>query len=142
LEFRLKTSRHDLEATIHSIISAVAAERGVAVKESKLELSAPTARLLEFRLALAVKAMIVSTEVAAKGQAEIGSDLAVRITSIEVEGEGMIANMARGALEPQLAKVRGRAFPIAELKIPGLRVSDVAVAVADDVELLVTLRPA
>ena len=139
MEFRLKTSRRDLEATIQAIISAIAQERGVTVKESKLELTAPTSRLLDFRLTLGVKAMIVSAEVAARGKAEIGEDLAARITAIEVEGEGMIANMARGALEPQLAKIRGRAFPIAELKIPGLRVSDVAVAVADDVELVVTL---
>lgn len=140
LEFRFNTSRHDLEAAILAAVSSLAAERGVSVQDARLELSAPTPRTIDFRLTLMVKAMIVSAAVTARGKAEIGDDLCARVTELDLEGDGMIAGMARAALEPQLAKIRGKAYPIAAVQIPGLAVDDVAASVGEELALTVRLK--
>jgi hypothetical protein len=139
LEFRLQTSHRDLESAIHAVVAALAAERGVTVKATRLELTPAGPRNMAFRLILDVKAMIVSSELVARGRAEIGDDLCARVTEVEIEGGGLVAGVAKAAIEPQLAKVRGRAYPIAAFQIPGLIVRDVNVTTGDLLTLTVAL---
>ena len=139
MEFRLQTSKSDLNAAVFAAVAAAAHERGIAVSDSRLDLVATSPRTADFRLTVAVKAMMMSAEIAVVGKAQIGDDLQARIAAIDLEGGGMIAGIARSALEPQLAKVRGMAYPLANLQIPGLRVADVALTTGEQVMLTVRL---
>jgi hypothetical protein len=142
LEFRLETSLENLQSAIHAVASTLATAKGVEVKETRLELTAPSARVLEFRIACTVKAMIMSASLVARGRAEIGDDLCARIAEIALEGDGMIASLARSVIEPKLAALRSGAYPLAELKIPGLTVRDVEVSAGETIRLTVRLMPA
>lgn len=142
LDFHLESSHRDLESTIHHVVAALAIERGVAVKETRLTLRAVAARLLDFEVACEVRAMVVSTTLVVRGRVEIGDDLCARFGALAVEGEGMIAGLAKAALEPRLATLRERVYPLADLKFPGLTVRDVAVSAGDVVRLTVSLAPA
>jgi len=140
LEYRLETSHHDLEATLHAVISALAGEKGVDIKETKLTFVAPSGRQVDFRLSLTAKAMIMSADLVVHGKAEIGDDLNARVTEIEIDGDGMVAGLAKGIIEPQFAKIRGKAYPIARLDIPGLVVRDITVSATEGkVQLAVQL---
>lgn len=111
------------------------------VKETRLELTSPSARVLDFRIACTVKAMIMSATLIARGRAEIGDDLCARVVEIALEGEGMVASLAKSVIEPKLAALRDHAWPLAELKIPGLAVRDVEVSAGEVIRLTVRLRP-
>ena len=123
-------------------MASLAQQRGVEVNETRLELRAVTERVLEFKLACKVRAMIVSATLHVVGRAEIGNDLAARFTELAVEGDGMIAGIAKTALEPRLAELRGKVYPIADLKLPGLAVRDVNVSADEKVRLTVRVEAA
>lgn len=142
LDFHLESSHRDLESTVHHVVAALATERGVTVKETRLTLRAAAARLLDFELACEVRAMVVSTTLTVRGRVEIGDDLCARFSGLAMEGEGMIAGLAKTALEPRLATLQQRTYPLADLKLPGLVVRDVAVSVGEMVRLTVSLAPA
>jgi hypothetical protein len=140
LEFRLESSHHDLEQTVHAIVASLAQQRGVEVNETRLELRAVSGRVLDFKLACKVRAMIVSATLHVTGRVEIGDDLAARFTQLALEGEGMIAGIAKTALEPRLAALREKVYPIADLKLPGLAVRDVNVSAGETVRLSARLE--
>lgn len=124
---------------IQGIVAALAAERGVTVKDTRLTLEAAAGRVVAFKVACDVRAMIVSATLTVRGRAVIGDDLCARFEDLALDGDGMIAGLARTALEPQLESLRKRAFPIANLKLPGLSVTDVKLAAGETVRLTVTL---
>jgi len=142
LDFHLASTHRDLESTVHHVVAALATERGVTVKGTRLTLQAVAARLLDFEVACEVRAMVVSTTLKVRGRVEIGDDLCARFSALAVEGEGMIAGLAKAALEPRLATLRERVYPLADFKFPGLVVRDVAVSVGEMVRLTVSLASA
>lgn len=142
MDFHLESSHRDLESTVHRVVASLATERGVTVKETRLTLRAVAARLLDFEVACEVRAMVVTTTLTVRGRVEIGEDLCARFSALGIEGEGMIAGLAKAALEPRLATLRERVYRLADLKFPGLVVSDVAVSAGETVRLTVSLAPA
>ncbi|MEQ1858702.1 MAG: hypothetical protein ABMA13_02060 [Chthoniobacteraceae bacterium] len=139
MEFHFDCSHRELQSALHAIVSSLAAERGLAVKETRLTLSAVSSRALEFKVECDVKAMIVSTTLVVLGCAEIDDDLRATVTDLSIEEGGMLASLASAAIEPQLAKFRGRSFQVADLKIPGLRVCDVRLTAGERVRFTVQL---
>lgn len=111
------------------------------MKETRLELTAANGHVLDFRVTCEVRAMIVSATLIGSGRAEIGDDLCARIVELGVEGSGMVANLARAAIEPRIQELRGRAFPLGNLKLPGLKVAGVEVTTGESVRLCVRLEP-
>ncbi len=124
---------------IHCVVAAMAAARGVTLKETHVEVQATTDRTLEFRIACEVRAMIVSATIVVRGRAVIGDDLCARFEELAVEGDGMVASLAKAAIEPRLTALCERPFPIADLKLPGLVVSGVTIVAGETVRLTVTL---
>lgn len=131
-----------MEALVREIVATMAKERGVSVTAVRLTLAVTEGRVAAFQVACDVRAMIVSATLTVRGVAVIGDDLTARFEELVLTGEGMIAGIARTALEPHLAKLRQEAFPIANVKLPGLRVVDVQLAAGDLVRLTVALAPA
>lgn len=140
VEFHLESSHRDLEQAIHCAVAALAAERGLAVKETLLQLTSVSDRVLDFRVVCTVRALMTAT-LTVRGRATIGDDLCARFDSLAIEGDGMIAGLARAALEPRLEALRSRVFPIADLKLPGLVVRGVKVAAGESIRLTVSLAP-
>jgi hypothetical protein len=134
-EFYLDTTLRDLEAALHAVAAAMAAEKGVEVKETHLALRSVDPQTVDFEVRCLVKAMLMSTSVTLSGRAKIDSDLQVRVAEIQLAGEGMMAGMAKSFIEPQLARVRGKSFPLANVKIPGLKIQTVALEIGDRVRL-------
>lgn len=141
LEFRLESSHRDLELAVHAIVSALAAERGVDVKATRLNLRSISEHELDFAIVCEVRAMIVSATLNVRGRAVIGDDLCARFDELVIDGDGMIAGLAKAALGPKLDALKARPFPIADLKLPGLVVDGVAVSVGETVCLTATLKP-
>jgi hypothetical protein len=141
-EFHFDTTLRDIEGAIHAAASAMAKERGVEVKKTRLELSTPDSAAIDFRVTCEVKAMLMSASFTVAGEAEIGTDLEAVVKSLEFTGDGMMASMAKGFVEPQLEKIRGRRFSLAQIRIPGLRVQSVQVQAAERVRLTVRLNRA
>ena len=142
MDLHLESSHRDLEQAIHHAVAALASERGVTVKETKLTLQSVSPRALQLQLACEIRAMVVSTTLTVRARVQIEDDLCAHFSELAIDGEGMIGGMAKAALEPRLAALRDRAYPIADLKLPGLVVRDVVVSAGEKIRLTVTLAPA
>jgi hypothetical protein len=138
-EFHIETTPREMEAAIHAAVSALAKERGIEVKKTRLELATPHPAGVDFRVTCEVKAMLMSASFTVAGKAEIGTDLVAVVKTLDFSGEGMMASMAKGFAEPQLDKIRGKRYSLAQVNLPGLRVESVQVQAAERIRLTVRL---
>ena len=107
-----------------------------------LEISAPTPRTLDVRIAVMAKVFIMTTTVKVRGRVELDDQLNARLTGLVAEGEGMVAGMVESALRPRLAEIEKRMWALGTLVAAGLRVRDAAVCVDDALRLHATLAGA
>jgi hypothetical protein len=141
-EIDLHILRGDLEAGLQAIAAALAAKQGVEVKSTKLEITAPTPRTLDLRVAVIAKVFIMTTTVTVRGRVEIDDQLNARFTGLGADGEGITAGMVESAIRPRLAKLEERTFALGTFVAAGLRVREVAVRADDALRLHATLAGA
>ena len=129
---RLTVTRAELERAIHAAVSAAAEKQGATVKETRVTMSAPSARAVEFTVDCTAKVFIATAKLTVRGRVEVDDALAARISGLAVSGEGMIAALAQSFLHPHLAKWNDRTIPLPELTQGGFLLRDVRVEVTDD----------
>lgn len=131
----LETSVRDLENGIHLTISALASKQGATIKETKVQLTSSNPRSIHFNVACTAKVFIASATLSVAGQVDIDDQLNARISGLSVKGDGMIANMAKGYLEPEIAKWNGRVVPLGDYIAAGLKVKDLRITAGEKARL-------
>jgi hypothetical protein len=125
----------DIEQAAHQIVSELASRQGATVKSTKLNLTAVTPRLLRFEISCTAKVFIATATLTVGGQAEIDEHLNGRLSGLNVTGDGMVASMAQGMIQPRLAEYNGKVIPLGEYLAAGLTVSDLRISTGEHVRL-------
>jgi hypothetical protein len=141
-QLKAEAATTDIEDAIHRIVSDLAGKQGATVKSTKLNLIALTPRSLKFEVSCTAKVFIATTTLTFSGQMEIDDQLNARLSDLAVLGEGMIANMVQGMIQPRLAEWNGRIVPLGDYVAAGLTVSDLRITTGEKVTLEATFAPA
>ena len=138
----LEVQRDRLESALQQTISQLAGKHGVTVKSTRLELSAPTPRSIAFAVVCTAKMFIASATLTVRGHADLDSNLNARISGLTVSGEGIVATMAQGFIQPHLAEWNNRVIPLASYVAGGLALRDVNITVGTTVRIQASLGSA
>ena len=126
----VKVEIEALEGLLQSVAAEAAAKQGIDVKKTKLTLKQEGPRAISFRAAVTAKIMIMSAELALTGRLEIDDDFNARLSSLGLDGDAMVTNLAGSFLRPRLQQLEGREFPLFAFLPGGLKLHDIEVAVA------------
>jgi hypothetical protein len=115
----ISVTRADLEAALTTVASEAAAKKGGELKSVKVDLQSEGPRVLKLHAVAVAKALFFTATLTITGRVEISDNLEVRLADLTCTGDGMIANMAAGAIRPRLAALGGRAFSLRDF-VPSL----------------------
>ena len=82
----MEIRKADLEELLQSVAMAAAAERGVEIKETHLELTSRGKRALTFRAEVIAKMFLMKAPVSLTGDLDLDDDLNLRISQLTLEG--------------------------------------------------------
>ena len=108
----LSVTRADLESALADVAREAAEKKGGELKSMKVDLEAEGPRALKVRAVAVAKAMFFTATLTITGRVEISDALEVRVVDLACTGDGMIANMAAGALRPRLTELEGRTISL------------------------------
>jgi hypothetical protein len=80
---------------------------------------------------LRARKLFLSASIRITGQLDLDGELNAKISGLKCEGDGAIAAVACGVLDPHLRKLDGREFPLMSLPLGEIRLRDVRLAVGD-----------
>jgi len=118
-----------LEALIADVAKTEAARHGVVIDNVQLSLRSNSPRSLAAEVRLRAKKIFLSTSLRIIGQLDLDEELNARISGLDCTGDGAIASVACGVLNPHLQKINGREFPLMSLPLGEVRLRDVRIAV-------------
>lgn len=130
---RVATSKAALETVIAHLAKAEAGKHGVAIDGVRLNLQTSGPRSLAAEVQLRAKKLFLSASMRIAAKLDLDEDLNAKISGLRCEGDGAIASMACGALDPHLRKLDGRVFPLMALPLGEIRLRDVRLAVGDEI---------
>lgn len=108
----LSATLADLENALLALVRSAAEKQGAEAQSVQLALTAEGPRALVVRATATAKAMFFTATLTLTGRIEITDALEARLCALTCAGDGMIANLAAGALRPKLASLEGRAFAL------------------------------
>jgi hypothetical protein len=128
-------SLSDLEALIADVAKTEAARHGVVIDNVQLLLRSNSPRSLAAEVRLRAKKIFLSASLRIIGELDLDEELNARISGLDCTGDGAIASVACGVLNPQLQKINGREFPLMSLPLGEVRLRDVRIGVGDKVSV-------
>jgi hypothetical protein len=137
----MEAATAEVEQGVHRIVSELAGSQGATVKSTKLNVTALTPRSVKFELSCTAKVFIATATLTVGGQLEIDNQLNARLSGLTVAGDGMIASMAQGMIQPRLAEWNGRVVPLGNYVAAGLTVQDLRISTGDKIRLDATFGP-
>ncbi|MDR3405212.1 MAG: hypothetical protein P4L99_22140 [Chthoniobacter sp.] len=119
-----------LESLLQSLAAEAATKQGIEVKKTKLTLKQEGPRAVSFRAEVTAKIFVMSAMLALTGRLDIDDDFNARLSSLGLDGDAMVTNLAGSFLRPRLQQLEGRLFPLFAFLPEGLQLRDIEVAVA------------
>jgi hypothetical protein len=118
-----------LETLLQSLAADAASKQGIEVKKTRLTLNQEGPRAISFRAEVTAKVFIMSAALALTGKLEIDDDFNARLSSLGLDGDAMVLNLAGSFLKPRLQQLEGKVVPLFALLPSGLKLRDIQVSV-------------
>ncbi|HET6407681.1 MAG TPA: hypothetical protein VFG14_07355 [Chthoniobacteraceae bacterium] len=131
----LEAAKTDIEQGVHRIVSELASRQGATVKSTTLNLTSISPRSVKFEASCTAKVFIATATLTVVGQLEIDDQLNARLIGLSVSGDGMVASMAQGMIQPRLTELNGKVIPLGEYVAAGLTVQDLKISTGEMVRL-------
>ena len=131
----ISASKTDLEKLILDIAKHEAGKHGVTLDDVQLTMTPLGPRAFQTEINLKAHKLFFSTTVRISGTAEVDAGLGLKLFALVCQGEGAIGSVACGFLSPQLQKLEGRSFPLADLSLGETRLRDVSVELGDQIKI-------
>ncbi|WP_042725540.1 hypothetical protein [Chthoniobacter flavus] len=131
----VKAAIEALEGLLQSLAAEAASKQGIEVKKTKLTLTQEGPRAVAFRAEVTAKVFIMSAALALTGKLEIDDDFNARLSSLGLDGDAMVTNLAGGFLKPRLQQLEGRVFPLLAILPSGLHLRDIQVVVGPALQI-------
>jgi hypothetical protein len=126
----VKVEIEAMENLLQSFAAEAASKQGVDVKKTKLTLTQEGPRAISFRAEVTAKVFIMSATLALTGRLEIDDEFNARLSSLGLDGDAMVTNLAGGFLKPRLEQLEGKTIPLFAFLPGGIKLRDIQVSVA------------
>ncbi len=130
-KIEISTPLAQLEEVIAEIAQDQAGKHGVTIENVQLTARTTSPRSLEAEVRLRARKLFLSASIRVTGQLDLDRELNARISGLNCKGDGAIAAIACGVLDPHLQRLEGREFPLMSLPLGEIRLRDVRLAVSD-----------
>lgn len=120
-----------LEKLIAKIAKAEAGKHGVNIDNVQLTLREKSAHSVEAEVRLRAQKLFMNASLRVTGRLDLDDRLNAKISGLNCKGDGAIAAIACGVLNPHLQQLDGREFPLMSLPLGEIRLRDVRLAVSD-----------
>lgn len=121
----------DLEDVIAQIAKDQAGKHGVTIDKVQLTLREKSSRSLEAEVRFRAQKLFMSASIRITGRLDLDDKLNAKISGLKCKGDGAIAAIACGVLDPHLQKLDGREFSLMSLPLGEIRLRDVRLGVSD-----------
>lgn len=129
----IKITQRSLVALITELLQAQAKKQGITIEAVKLELQKEGSRSVGVRVGLQIKKLFLSASLAVIGHLELDDHLNLKISRLNCTGDGGVANIACGILNPYLRRIDGREFSLLSLPIGEMQLRDVQLEVGENI---------
>jgi hypothetical protein len=120
-----------LEAFITRLAQDQGSKQGITIEGVQLKVRQESEHSLAAEVGLRARKLFLSASMKVTGRLELDDQLNLIISDLKCTGDGGIATMACGILQPYLQKIDGRKFPLMSLALGEIRLRDVRLAVGD-----------
>lgn len=127
-EIEVSAPAKSIENAIAAVAKAEAGKHGVAIDQVQLSVQTRGERSVDAEVRLRVKKLFFTTTIRIAAKLDLDEQLNARLSGLSCDGEGAIGTLACGVLQPHLAKVDGRSFPLLALPLGDVRLRDVRLA--------------
>jgi hypothetical protein len=141
-QLSVEADKAEIEEAVHRIVSELAGRQGATVKSTTLNVTAVSPRSVRFEISCTAKIFIATATLTVSGQLEIDDQLNARPSGLAVKGDGMVASMAQGMIQPRLAEWNDRVIPLGEYVAAGLTVSDLRISTGEKIRIDARFAPA
>lgn len=126
----VKVAIEALEGLLQSVAAEAGGKQGIDIKKTQLTLTQEGPRAVAFRAEVTAKVFIMTAALALTGKLEIDDAFNARLSSLGLDGDAMVTNLAGSFLKPRLQELEGRTFPLLAFLPSGLQLRDIQLAVA------------
>lgn len=134
-KIKISMRQSDLRALVTKLARSQASKQGITIDSMNLELRQESPHSLAVDVRLRARKLFLGASLRVTGQLDLDDQLNLNISGLKCTGDGGIATMACGILQPYLEKFDGREFPLLSLPLGTIRLSDVRLAVGDDLTI-------
>ncbi len=103
----------DIEDALRALASKAAGAQGAEVRSVQVSFKSDSPHRVSFTAAATAKAMFMTAALTIRGQVEIDDQFNAKLGGLTCTGDGMLANLAAGALRPRLTELETRTFALA-----------------------------
>ena len=129
----IKITQRSLVALVTELLQAQAKKQGITLDAVKLELDQESSRSVAVRVCLQIKKLFLNASLVVVGHLELDDHLNLRISRLICTGDGGIANVACGILNPYLRRIDGREFSLLSLPIGEMQLRDLQLEVGENI---------
>jgi hypothetical protein len=127
----ISATQADLEALITGLAQDQGSKQGITIDGVQLKVRQESEHSLVAEVRLRARKIFLSASVQVTGRLDLDDQLNLMISDLKCTGDGGFATLACGILQPYLAKIDGRKFPLMSLALGEIHLRDVRVAVGD-----------
>lgn len=134
-DLAVEISLADLERVLHSFASEAAGKHGVEIKKTTVTATARGPQAVSLAAEVTAKMFIATAVIKISGDMDLDEHLVARLSNLQFHGEGMVANLAGAVIRPQLARLEGRTFSLADFAPGDLSLREVTFSAGDPLRL-------
>lgn len=135
----IEADKASLMKVLRSFIDPLAEKNGLKVSDVELDLKNETPRVVRLSLAATGKKLLLKARLRATGRLTITDDLTAVIDQLQVEGEGMLGDIAKSLIQPKLKDYEGHRIKLAGFSLGGLRLGDLQVDASNGIRATASL---
>lgn len=125
--------REDLQALALAGGREAAKEHGADLQALQLDLQAEGDRALRFEAKVTAKMGFLKAHLTLTGRAELDAALQLRLSDLDLKGQGMGSTVAAGFIRPQLEKVQGKPIPLGVVALGEVVLRDVRLSTGETI---------
>jgi hypothetical protein len=129
---RFEISRAALEAMVMTAAGELAQKQGIALESAQLELTQSGPRAVDGKITVSARKLMFHPVLTLAGTLAVNDDFVATVSNLKCRGEGAVASLACAAINPAIARIEQRKFPLSALPMGEMRLRDLGLDVAND----------
>lgn len=130
-EVEITAAKEEIERAIAAVAQREAGKQGVTISDVRLAVTERGPRSVSADVQLHGRKLFFSTTIRITAHLDLDEQLKATLSGLKCAGDGAIAAVACGVLDPHLQKLDGRTFALMALPLGEIRLRDVRLAARD-----------